>query len=81
MVGYVRGRRKKSKLTADDGVSDNDFYNARFAAAKSPFHMRYQDTVSGRKIKTGNIDQPQSTPSNGENTIEPKLGVLCDLCG
>ncbi|MGA2232092.1 MAG: hypothetical protein ABSH22_14445 [Tepidisphaeraceae bacterium] len=25
---YVRGCRKKFKLTADDGVSDEEFYNA-----------------------------------------------------
>lgn len=28
LICYVRGCRKKFKLTAEDGVSDNDFYNA-----------------------------------------------------
>ena len=28
LICYVRGCRKKFKLTEKDGVSDNDFYNA-----------------------------------------------------
>jgi hypothetical protein len=28
LICYVRGCRKKFKLTEDDGVSDRDFYNA-----------------------------------------------------